>query len=143
MAPDEAILAIADRIDQESGRNDEQEQKINNLQNQNGIQEESLIKQQEKTNCELRKRDCDDKMTPLQAKIKSSKDSIVNIRNVIIPDYKKALKECPEKGYCFATDRIKDAEESLAKYEKNLPEMTAQLNELLNGECKDYQNPCE
>jgi len=141
MAPDEAILILADKIDRESGKNDEQEQNITELQNINTQQSEAMTRQEGRMTCETKKAECRDEISPLQAKIEDFNKNIKHEKADIVI-FEKDSKECGT-GTCVSKQMLEKALVRLKDLEISLANINNQVNNLTNGECKDYQVPCE
>ena len=138
MAPDEAILVLADKIDEESGRNNEQEQKLSE-------QDEKISNQQDQITCESRKSECLNKISPLEAQILEINKNIKK-QEADIAKFQQDLDgpECGPNDDCSITKRLLDKNNGQVKSLKNdLSNITNQLSNLKITECKDYQNPCE
>lgn len=165
LAPDEAILALADKIDEEVGKNDEQTQKINEqgqvLENLNTAEQQrkeelnSLTKNQLLASCKEKQSGCESKISAIgtQAIILSNGTSKAGDRKNLIEDIESNIKDCKKTRDSgeFTSEAvkntwercIKNGEKDIEIIEKVIKSETAEKNELLNGECKDYKNPCE
>ena len=165
LAPDEAILALADKIDEEAGKNDEQTQKINEqgqlLENLNTAEQQrkeeldSLTKNQLIASCKEKQSGCESRISAIETQviILSNGTSKTGDRKNLIKDIESNIKDCKKTRDSgeFTSEAIKNAWERCIKngekdieiIEKVIKSETAEKNELLNGECKDYKNPCE
>jgi len=151
MAPDDAILALADKIDQESGKNEEQEQKIN--EQSEAIN--NLKREQEIASCEKKKEDCEKKLyeldnSELKLKLGTREGDraamIENLEDLASGWEKNAewYKEFDDNESLIRIQKdIASAKEDIATVKEIMASEQIQKEELLNGECKDYQNPCE
>jgi len=160
MAPEEAILALADKIDEEAGRNDAQEQAIEDLNNTNQQQGEALnnlAKEQEVASCNERRTSCESKTNAIGSKeiVLSPKNNNIprTSRQDMIKQIEGRVSECKKTRDSgeFSSDAIKnawescikDGEKDIATIKSAIASESAEKVSLLNGECKDYQNPCE
>ncbi len=162
MAPDEAILVLADKIDEESGKNDEQEQKLAELNNAATQQDEEMAvlqKNQEIAACQKRKESCENKLYELENGeiniyhsghlMKGSRLEMIKKKEALIANRENTLDEM-RKADGYDKDHKKQFEDDIVTAKKEIEEIkaviaseTIEKNNLLNGECKDYQNPCE
>jgi len=159
MAPKETILALADKIDQELGKNDNQEQKITELdaiKDQPNEEIEAIKKSQDIASCQKKKEDCKNKIYELengeltgvywQGKImKGDRNEMIKKKEAIISEREKAIKHDTmdeDLKKQFLGD-IKDAKKDIEKIKGIMTSEQAQKQALINGDCKDYQNPCE
>jgi hypothetical protein len=166
LAPDEAILALADKIDEEAGKNDEQQQAIENLQQykdeQIKAEEYKLLQQKEALEqndlnekikkCNKFKDSCKERISSLNISIKD-KENYLETR---YDDLKKDKKRIEDQIKNFEriklehkdspTDslrkQLKEEEDSIASDEDSLKKEQDNLHNLLNGECKNYENAC-
>lgn len=158
MAPDEAILTLADKIDQESGRNDIQQQAITDLNTANEQQKEQLGelgKSQEIASCQKRKEDCGNKLydldnseLPLQINLsgvwKGSRTEMIKRLQRAIASWEKNKKETEDaSSKKDLQDSIDNAEKGIEKIRAIMASEAVEKSNLLAGECKDYQNSCE
>lgn len=165
LAPDEAILTLADKIDEESGKNNEQTQKINEqgqiLENLNIAEQQrkeeldSLAKNQLIASCKQKQSSCESKISAIgtQAIILSNGISKIGDRTNLIEDIESNIKDCKKTRDSgeFKSEEVKNAWERCIKngendieiIEKTIKNETDEKSTLLNGECKDYKNPCE
>ena len=151
MAPDDAILALADKIDQESGKNEEQEQKIN--EQSEAIN--NLKREQETASCQKKKEDCEKKLYELdngELKLKlrtreGDRAAMIEDLEDLASGWEKNAAFAKENGDEKSFERLKkdiaSAKEDIATVKETMASEQIQKEELLNGECKDYQNPCE
>lgn len=159
LAPDEAILALADKIDEEAGKNDNQEQKINELQNtlsnqQKEVEEkERLAKIKE---CKEAQAYCQQRLPLIGAEKIILEDNLGTIegdRNEAIAEAEKEIKrvkkekdsgEWSAKNILEAMDRsIERQKKKITLTEELIKKETAEKSNLMNDKCKDYKNPCE
>ena len=163
MSPDEAILTLADKIDEESGKNDRQEQKINKLTEATSQQNEemaTLKKNQEIANCQKRKEDCENKIYNLEngelqinrpGVWKGSRNDMIKKLQNLIGDWENEKKEYEKRedsstkkeNIGHIQDQIDNAETEIAKIKQAVADEQIQKQILLDGECKSYQSPCE
>lgn len=161
LAPDEAILALADKIDGEAGKNDEQQQAIENLQQykdeQIKAEEYKLLQQKEALEqndlnekikkCNKFKDSCKERIFSLNISIKD-KENYLETR---YDDLKKDKKRIGDMIENFEKNKIntdsfkkqlKEEEDSIASDESSLKKEQDNLYNLSNGECKNYENAC-
>lgn len=158
MAPNEAILTLADKIDQESGKNDTQEENILKLNASNEQQKEQLnelAKSQEIAACNEKRSSCELKINAI------GKDGITLTNGTIsmgdrqdaIQKIEAAIKSCKKDRDSgeFKSDAIKEAwercinngEKDIAKIKSAMVSEALVRSDLLDGECKEYKDICE
>lgn len=160
LAPDEAILKLADKIDQESTKNANQEEAISKLNTSNEQQKEQLdniAKQQEISACSEKQQQCESKITLIGTKeiVLSPKNNNIprTSREDMIKQIEGRVKECKKTRDSgeFNSDTmktvwescIKDGERDIAQIKGVITAELIEKNNLLNGECADYKNPCK
>lgn len=157
LAPNEAILTLADKIDAESGRNDVQEETISKLNISNEEQKaqlEGLAKQQEISACNEKRSSCELKINAI------GKDGITLTNGTIstgdrqeaIQKIEAAIKSCKKDRDSgeFKSDAIKEAwercinngEKDIAKIKSIMVSEALVRSDLLDGECKEYKDIC-
>lgn len=138
-----------------------QQAQIANLQNANNEQSQAT-EQQQVTDCENKKSDCSDKIGSLQAEITNIENPINTLKKTTIPKLEKEINKYPATEKCTVHDNgvnngvscqltapsslknsLKSSQDTLKQEETELATYTAQLQNLTNGDCKDYQKSCE
>ena len=157
MAPSEAILTLADKIDEESGKNEEQEQKLSELNNATTQQNEELTalkKNQEIADCQKQKEYCENNIYEIQnGEIdvywqghlwKGSRTELINKLKEAITGWEKSKKDSSQNSRKEELqNQIDNAENNIVKIKRIMASEATEKSNLLNGECKDYLNPCE
>jgi hypothetical protein len=141
LAPEEAILILADKIDEESIRNDAQQQQLTELE-----------KNQTTAICQKSQEDCEKKINDLlygeinvyhQGQlVRGDKDEVIQEMKSSIAGWEKGKKEVPSQKDLFE-ENIKKTQIKIANIKEIMAVNQKLINELLNDECKDYKNPCE
>ena len=159
LAPDEAILALADKIDEEAGKNDEQQQAIENLQQaenerieleaRNKLQdEEDRIKKelqaQEEQKRQVRisaclqfKNKCESEIRELNSFDITKKDGLNEIDFFSIRTIEGARKSLDDNW------KHPEYEHDYKIIKKIIEDREKKLSSVSKGECKDYEKPCE
>lgn len=159
MAPNEAILTLADKIDQESGRNDTQQQAIENLQQieiervkaetEKKLQDEKdkleieiqAKQEQEKQSrisaCSQFKNACESKIRELKSLDITKKDGLNEIDGFASMSLEVAMKSLDENW------KHPEYEHDYKIIKKIIEDREKKLSVLLKGECNDYQKACE
>lgn len=120
------------KIDELQKFKDEQQQANGEIDSLKKNQEESQANQERIKICENKKSVCLDKTKPIQAKIENDKLNIPNEEDSIAL-YKKNSDK----------DGVELHKKLLKELQDDITENQNKLNGIINGECKDYQNPCE
>ncbi|MFA7209566.1 MAG: hypothetical protein WC120_04750 [Parcubacteria group bacterium] len=159
LAPDEAILALADKIDEEAGKNDEQQQAIENLQQAENerieLEEKKKLQDEEdKIKKEIQAQEEQKKQARISACLQFKNKCESEIRELNSLDVTK--KDGLNVIDGFGSRSLEDAKKSLddnwkhPEYEHDykiikeiIEDRKKKLSVVLKGECKDYKNPCE
>ena len=108
----------------DNGQN-QNSQSMEELKKQNEEQQKQLDilqKNQEQEACQKKKDDCVNRIAPLQKKISSEIYGIESLKK---------------------SGSVKEEQENLKYQEAYLSRLKNELAGLINGDCKDYQNPCK
>jgi len=166
MAPKDAILALADKIDQESGRNDAQQQALESLSNTNQEQAEqlaSLAKNQDIASCNEKHNTCEAKISAINNKeiilsngniLRNENGGTTNVdRLAAIKRIESSVKDCKKTRDSgeFKSDAVREAwercikngEKDIVLINNAIANESKEMRELLLGECSDYKIPCE
>lgn len=128
-----------------------EEMKIQNEEQQKQL--DILQKNQELADCQKIKEDCEKKIYELDNGaikvsggeiLEGNRTEMINRLQGYIDSYTKQIKKLSDK------ELIKDLQKKVDKFESDIQivkttmaNSQAEKNNLLAGECKDYQNPCE
>ena len=143
MAPEEAILVLADKIDEESNRNDEQEQAIEELNSVNQEQIEQ-IEEINQDNDYYKKQECLAENTKLQEEMNRAKSTLSgdqdDLKEAESGKYKKdCLKTQKDEEICDRNSKI-----NLKSRKADVQEDMDWLNDIeqkianLKNRCGDY-----
>lgn len=126
---------------------DEQHAKIEELQGFKSEQQQKDIEEANESTknqaidaCQEKKEDCEKTISTLN----KDKDAEIKGWQKKIDAWEKNLKEYISKtNRKVIEDNIKDSEREIERLKQAKISDAAEKNNLLAGECKDYQNPCE
>lgn len=157
MAPEEAVLVLAEKIDRESQRIDNQESEIEQLKKENDEKNERLEALNSKMaldDCKKWQVDCAEKIYQLengeidiywQGNLwKGNRSELEDKLNSSIAGWEKAMKETDQSSRKDDLQwNIDQAEDKLERLDKIIIEKQSQKEELLLEECNNYKEPCE